>query len=88
MRRGDFLEPIAQMERWVSPFLGIRFERGAGSDPGVYDSEGNRFRYVVEIRCALLQTIERERARAEDERNRAEKLAQKLRAMGVDPNTL
>jgi hypothetical protein len=41
------------MEGWVSPLLGIRFERGSGTDPGLYEPSGRRFVGYVEVRRAL-----------------------------------
>ncbi len=77
IRRGERLEPIEQMEGWVSPLLGIRFERGSEDDIGIRDSQGNPFRYFVEVREALLEAIARERQRAEEERQRAEEERQR-----------
>lgn len=82
IRKGDFLEPIENMEGWVSPLLGIRFERGEGDDPSVYDAEGNRFVRFEAVKQALQEAI----ARAEQERQRAERLAQRLRELGVEEN--
>ncbi len=77
LRQGEQLVPIEPMEGWISPLLGIRFERGSAEDPGVYDTEGNRFRYMVEVREALLEALQRER-------QRAERLAQRLRELDVE----
>ncbi|MCS7066757.1 MAG: Uma2 family endonuclease [Fimbriimonadales bacterium] len=68
LRQGERLEPIARMEGWVSPLLGIRFERGQETDPGLYDPAGNRFPAYLEVRRALEEAI----ARAMEERRRAE----------------
>jgi len=68
LRQNGRLVEIPEMEGWVSPRLGIRFERGQEADPGVYDTEGNRFAGYLELRRALELAIERERARAEQER--------------------
>ncbi|MCS7047639.1 MAG: Uma2 family endonuclease, partial [Gemmataceae bacterium] len=82
IRQGKKLVEVPEMEGWVSPRLGIRFERGRETDPGVYDSEGNPFPAYVRLREALEDAIERveqerrlreqERQRAEQERQRAE----------------
>ncbi|MEN3001328.1 MAG: Uma2 family endonuclease [Armatimonadota bacterium] len=87
LRQGERLEPIEGMEGWVSPLLGIRFERGQETDPGVYDPLGNRFCGYLEVRRALEEAIAQameERRRAERERQRAEQLAQKLRELGIE----
>ncbi|MCS6949838.1 MAG: Uma2 family endonuclease [bacterium] len=88
IRREHTLEPIEQMESWVSPRLGVRFAL-EGSALVAYRPDGERFIPYVELR----RRAERERERAdaisrelEKERQRAERLAQKLRELGVDPN--
>jgi len=96
VRAGDRLEAIAEMEGWVSPLLGIRFERGSGTDPGLYEPSGRRFVGYVEVRRALEAALaremearrraEQERAQAEEARRRAEQLAQKLRELGIEPD--
>ncbi|MCS7208435.1 MAG: Uma2 family endonuclease, partial [Fimbriimonadales bacterium] len=68
LRQDGKLQRVPVMEGWVSPRLGIRFGIGREADPGVYDTEGNRFPAYLELREALEQTIERERQRAERER--------------------
>ncbi|MCS7227326.1 MAG: Uma2 family endonuclease, partial [Gloeomargarita sp. SKYB31] len=77
IRQGNTLRPIEAMEGWVSPRLGIRFGVGHEADPGVYDPEGNRFASYLELRAALEQAIEQERARAEEARRQAEQERQR-----------
>ncbi|MCX7993721.1 MAG: Uma2 family endonuclease [Fimbriimonadales bacterium] len=75
IRQGKKLVEVPEMEGWVSPRLGIRFERGRETDPGVYDTEGNPFPAYVRLREALEEAIERveqERRLREQERQRAE----------------
>jgi Uma2 family endonuclease len=84
LRQGDQLRPILQMEGWVSPLLGVRFERGKESDPGLYDAHNRRFAAYTEIRAALDEAINL----AKVEHERAERLAQKLRELGIDPETI
>ena len=74
VREGGKLAAIGEMAGWVSPLLGIRFGVGSGVDPGVYAPSGERFVGYVEVRRAL------------EARRRAEQLAQKLRALGIDPD--
>jgi len=72
---GDRLEALGEMEGWVSPLLGIRFGRGSGVDPGLYDGLGRRFVGYVEVRRALEVALEREleaRRLAEEARRQAE----------------
>ena len=76
LRRDGRLEPIDPMEGWVSPLLGIRFGL-EGTDLALYDPDGQRFATFVE-----------QARRAKAERQRAERLAERLRQLGVDPDSL
>ena len=67
MRSGDWLEPIEEMNGWVSPLLGIRFEL-TENNLEIYRPDGQKFLTFVE----LDQLREEERQRAEQERQRAE----------------
>lgn len=73
-RHDGRLNPIAPMEGWVSPRLGIQFSL-EGTDLVLYRPDGRRFETFVELE-----------QRAEAERQRAERLAERLRALGVDPD--
>ncbi len=87
LRRDEHLEPIAAMEGWVSPRLGIRFSL-EGTDLVLYRPDGRRFETFVELEQRAeseRQRAESERQRAESERQRAERLAEQLRALGIDP---
>ena len=87
LRRDEQLEPIAAMEGWVSPRLGIRFSL-EGTDLVLYRPDGRRFETFVELERRAeseRQRAESERQRAESERQRAERLAEQLRALGIDP---
>ena len=97
VRREGRLAPIARMEGWVSPLLGIRFSL-EGTDMALYHPDGQRFETFVEqarrVR-AERQRAEAERQRAEAEQQRAEaaerrimQLAERLRQLGVDPDAL
>ena len=61
---------------WVSPLLGIRFVRSPETLT-LYHPDGRAF-----------TSYQEELERADQERDRAEKLAAKLRELGVDPDTL
>ena len=74
-------EPIAVMEGWISPRLSIRF-RMEGADLVLYRPDGRRFETFLELE----QRAEAERQRAEAERRRADRLAEQLRALGIDPD--
>jgi hypothetical protein len=76
---------IADLQGWVSPRLGIRFEVVEGNLV-IYRPDGERFLTPVE----LCDRVEQERERAEQERAdsaevRTQQLAARLREMGVDP---
>jgi Uma2 family endonuclease len=95
-RKGERLEPIEEMDGWVSPRLGIRFSIAsaesqlcAPSEPQLFAPDGSLIVTYSELareRDAQRQRAEAERERAEAERLRAERLAERLRRMGVDPD--
>ena len=85
--RGDSgLEDVAEMNGYISPRLGVRFEPGEGSDNlRIIAPDGQPFLTYVE----LVEAWEAERLRAqaadqraETERQRAERLAARLRELG------
>jgi Uma2 family endonuclease len=94
LRRENALVEIENMNGWVSPRLGLRFEV---DEEGLklYRPDGQRFLEYEEL--ARLeeeqrqhaeeqrQRAEEQRQRAEEQRQRAEKLAAQLRALGVEP---
>lgn len=80
-REGDRMVEIPQMNGWTSPRLGIRFELDSG-DLHIWRPDGGPFLTFVE----LSQQMDSQRQRAEQERQRADRLAEKLRALGIDPS--
>ena len=62
------------MEGWLSRRLGIRFSLER-TDLMLYRPDGRRFETFVEMA-----------QRAETERQRAERLAKRLRTLGLDPD--
>jgi Uma2 family endonuclease len=90
---GNSLEEIAQMQGWVSPLLGIRFEL-MENDLTVYRPDGARFLTSVELHERAeqeYQRAEQEYQRAELERQRADtaqdevhRLTTRLEELGVD----
>lgn len=80
--KGNF-EIIEDMNGWVSPQLGIRFELKPETLE-IYKPNGDRFMTYVE----LGQLVEQERQLVEQERQRANRLAAKLQELGIDPNEL
>ena len=97
LRREGFLDVIDPIENWVSPQLQIRFD-SSGNDLQIFRPDGRQFLSYVEI--ARLAESEQQRAeaeqqRAEAERQRAEaaedkanRLARRLRDMGIDPDQM
>jgi hypothetical protein len=82
-REAEALARVPNMHGFVSPRLGIRFEVVRGQ-VAVFWPEGQPFLSYVELGALQQQTAER----AEQERQRAERLAAKLRELGVDPDTV
>ena len=68
LRRAGRLEPVARMEGWVSPLLGIRFSL-EGTDLMLYYPNGQRFETYVEVK---------QRAEAERQQGRKEGLQEGL----------
>ncbi|MCP2732503.1 Uma2 family endonuclease [Limnofasciculus baicalensis] len=96
-RAGDWLEPIEDLNGWVSPLLEIRFEL-TENNLEIYRPDGRKFLTTVELE----QLREEEHQRAEEEHQRAETamaqleqeqqryqaLIAKLRDRGIDPEQL
>lgn len=74
------LQEIEEMAGWISPRLGVRFDLEQG-ELILTRPDGRRFETFVEV----MQRADEERARADEEHARAERLADKLRALGIDP---
>ncbi len=81
MREGDQLRDIPEMRGWVSPRLGVRFDL-QGKDLILTGPDGRRFASYVEL-ARERDAAARERDAAREE---AARLAERLRALGVDPN--
>ncbi len=77
------LEVIEPMEGWVSPRLGVRFELSeAGLE--IYRPNGQKFISYGELE----EQGELDRQRAQQESQRAERLAAKLRELNIDPDRI
>ncbi len=93
-RQQGRLLPVLQMDGWISPRLGIRFDL-SGGDLVVFRPDGMPFLTHLELsqqHHAARQQANEARQQADEarrqahlERERAERLAAKLRALGVDP---
>jgi Uma2 family endonuclease len=87
LREDDGLSMVEDMNGWVSPKLQIRFQL-TSETLELYRPDGQRFLTYSEIGQQLEQERQRaeaERQRAEAERQRAERLAEQLRAAGLEP---
>ena len=79
LRGEEGLGVIEEIDGWVSPRLGIRFEL-AEPELKLYHPNGDCFSTYTEER----EKVQQERQRAEQERQRADQLAAKLRELGVN----
>ena len=94
MRRGEVFLRVRQVNGFVSPRLGCRFDLSSG-ELQVFGPDGRSFLSFVELSAqrdqerqareqAERQTAEATRA-AEDASRKAERLAAQLRALGAEP---
>ena len=91
------LVQLEQINGWISPRLGIKFDTSQG-ELIIYRPDGERFLTPVQLRKELeaqREYADIERQRAEIERQRAHEaeaklsiLAQKLRELNIDPDSL
>jgi Uma2 family endonuclease len=84
----EVLEPIADMNEWQSPRLGIRFDMSSG-ELQLYKPDGKPFMSFAELEQVQRETESRleqtlERLSASD--HRANALAAKLRELGINPD--
>jgi hypothetical protein len=89
-RAGESLARVPDMNGFVSPRLGARFEVARGS-VAVFRPDGTPFLSFVELGALQERTaeqLEETRRAAEEERQRAERLAARLRELGVDPDAV
>ena len=90
LRQGDQLAPVSQVEGFASPRLKIRFWPGVG-DMKIERPDGTAFESFIEVS----ERAQRERERAEqaqvhsqEQRQRSDRLAEKLRGLGMDPDAI
>lgn len=81
---GFELEGVERDNSFVSPRLGVRFVVEDGKPLQIYQPNGDRFLTFIE----LARRVESEGQRADAAEQRAEQLAAKLRALGVNPETV
>lgn len=77
------LEVIEELHGWVSPQLGIRFEL-LGPELQIFRPDGQPFLTFEELEQARIAA----EARASSAEARAARLAEQLRALGVDPDQI
>ena len=84
VRRDGRLEPVAEVDGWVSPRLGLRFDM-SGDELRLFEPDGSPLLTYLE-QAQLREEAERRRVEAErqrdDERRRVERLEARLRALG------
>jgi Uma2 family endonuclease len=77
----NVLEEIPNIQGWVSPLLGIRFKIGE-AELVIYRPDGERFLTPIE----LYDRAEQAQKRADSAEEKAQRLAERLRELGVDPD--
>ncbi|WP_413175532.1 Uma2 family endonuclease [Anabaena azotica] len=82
-RTEDGLDVISEIENWVSPRLGIKFDL-SGEELQIYRPDGNKFSSYLEIS----QLLEQAETALAAERRKTQLLAEKLKALGVNPDEL
>jgi hypothetical protein len=70
------LNPIGNLNQWVSPRLNIRFDL-TGPKLVIYRPDGQRFLSPIELDAQL-----------QSQRQQLEAMATKLRELGIDPDRL
>lgn len=84
--RLSVIEPVVG---WVSPRLGVRFELSS-EELQIYRPDGRQFETYIELeqqREIAQARAEQAESQLEQERQRSEQLAAKLKALGIDPET-
>jgi Uma2 family endonuclease len=84
LRSAGSLQPIPNLQNWISPRLGIEFDPAAQPELQILDANGMPFSTFEEV-SQELQAKEQELQNALD---RNQKMAAKLRALGIEPDDL
>ena len=90
VRRDGILDELDDLQHWVSPRLGIRFDPQA-SPLKIYGPDGMAFLSTWEreqLRQQATQRAQEADRRAEEERQRADLLAAHLASLGIDPDLI
>jgi Uma2 family endonuclease len=99
LRSGSRLVKVENVVRFVSPRLGTRFEPGKGPDNlTIFAPDNTRFLTYLELKAQAnadhgraeveARNAAAERERADSAARRAEKLAARLRELGIDPDSV
>jgi Uma2 family endonuclease len=86
-RENGDLKIIAEMDGWISPLLGIRFDM-SGPELVIYGPDGRRFLTYQELaqqNDQLAQQNDHLLRERDAERQRIERLIAQMRAMGLEP---
>ena len=90
MRSDGKLNYIESMEGWVSPRLQIRFQTASG-DLEIYRPDGQKFLSYVELsrqQELVQQQMESVQQQMELAQQKADRLSEKLREMGINPEDI
>ncbi|AGY60595.1 Uma2 family endonuclease [Gloeobacter kilaueensis] len=88
IRQGAVLEAIEEMEGWISPRLGVRFERMEQGELRLWRPDGSPFESYTELAGRAEQAEQRAglaEERAEQAEQRVQQLAEQLRQLGLEP---
>jgi Uma2 family endonuclease len=91
LRSASGLQPIANMQNWTSPRLGIKFDPAAQPELQIFAPNGALFTDFVDVSQRLQDTSQELQAKEQELQNvldRNQKMAAKLRALGIDPNDI
>ena len=81
------MNPVRKLAGFVSPRLGLQFEWVDG-ELVIVGKSGRRFQKRSDRVEELLESLDEERENVERERREKERLAAKLRELGIDPESL
>jgi len=97
IRQASKLRPVLDSNGWTSPRLGIRFDL-SGGELVVFRPDGKPFLTFVELMQQAdqarqqadqaRQQADQERQAKEVSQRKVEQLAERLRALGIDPNSV
>jgi Uma2 family endonuclease len=88
VREDERFVAVPTMNGWTSPLLGIRFDLGGG-ELVLFDPNGKPFRDRSEAilgESRAQQQLEASIRREQETQRRADRLAEKLRQLGIDPD--